>query len=289
MAEKSGSAKSQADAAPDEPLLRQGRRADPVPKNVEGVEDAESPERAEGEVDAGRAPAKTNPDQPDDQEGLAAGVEKTIAESRQRKLRLMLRQCDRVMLMDFDILAMPDWPDNYSLAVARRSRDVWLFCSLLAALVFLSGMTGFVPAWIAGGGFGVFVILLLAGLPAVRGLVTRKPSYLDLVMRRRRLLQDARKHIEHLEGRDGLVWQCAHLAEFNTSLRAMRFSELLALSERRVLARHMNRREHVRLYLIYLLEAEKAYSRAESAFFEGHQTALDKGWESVAASSEGKT
>ena len=147
-------------------------------------------------------------------------------------------------------------------------------------------MTGFVPAWIAGGGFGVFVILLMAALPAVRGLVTQKPSYLDLILRRRRLLQDARKHIEHLEGKDGLAWQCAQAAEFNTALRATRFSELRALSERRVLARHMNRRQHVRLYLVYMLEAEKAYSRAEKAFFEGHQEALDKGWESVAVSSE---
>ena len=32
------------------------------------------------------------------------------AESRQRKLRLILRQCDRVLLMDFDLLAMNDWP-----------------------------------------------------------------------------------------------------------------------------------------------------------------------------------
>lgn len=222
-----------------------------------------------------------------DDDNPAAGIEKTIAESRQRKLRLLLRQCDRLMLMDFEILAMSDWPDNYSVAAARRSRDLWLFSSLLAAIIFLSGMTGFVSAWIAGGGFGVFTILLLSGLPAVRGMITRKPSYLDLIIKRRRMLRDARKHIQHLEGNDGLVWQCARMAEFNTALRAMRFSELLALSERRMLANHLTRREHVRLYLIYLIEAEKAYSRAEKEFFERHQQALDKGWESVAFSSEG--
>ncbi|TGN37710.1 hypothetical protein E5Q11_17415, partial [Marinobacter confluentis] len=109
-------------------------------------------------------------------------------------------------------------------------------------------MTGFVPAWIAGAGFGVFVILLLSGLPSVRRLVTRKPSYLDLIIKRRRLLDDARKHIAHLEGGDGLLWQCAHMVEFTTALRAMRFSELLTLSERRVLAKHLSRREHIRLY-----------------------------------------
>jgi uncharacterized membrane protein YtjA (UPF0391 family) len=268
-------------------LLRQGRPADPEREQQPETEQQPEPDKEAGNSGSDSAGAEEKAS-PDDNKP-AAGIEKTIAESRQRKLRLMLRQCDRVMLMDFEILAMSDWPDNYSVAVARRSRDLWLFCSLLAALVFFSGMTGFVPAWIAGSGFGVFVILLLCSLPSVRRLVTRTPSYLDLTIKRRRMLQDARKHVQHLEGADGLVWQCAHMSEFNTSLRAMRFSELLALSERRVLAKHMTRREHVRLYLIYMLEAEKAYSRAEKAFIEGHQTALDKGWETVAARSEGRT
>lgn len=274
MAENRRSQPSNAELPAEEPLLRQGRQADPVA--TEALPD----HKEESENESGKESVS-------DASGSATGIEKVLAESRQRKLRLMLRQCDRVMLMDFDILAMADWPDNYTVAAARRSRDLWLFCSLLAGLVFLSGLTGFVPAWIAGGGFGAFVILLVSGLPSIRGLMTRKPSYLDLIIKRRRMLQDARKHIQHLEGSEGLVWQCARMAEFNSTLRAVRFSELLALSERRALAKHLTRREHVRLYLIYLLEAEKAYGRAEKAFFEGHQKALDEGWESVAASSEG--
>ena len=65
-----------------------------------------------------------------------------------------------------------------------------------------------------------------------------------------------------------------------------RGSRGLALSERRVLARNLTRREHIRLYLIYLLEAEKAYTRAQQAFFEGHQQAIDQGWSSVAVEPE---
>ena len=277
---------------PGEPLLRPGRPADPVPAETDDSPAApgppESPAKQSSEPKKGASDdEKTSGDEKPNDENNIAGIEKTLAESRQRKLRLMLKQCDRVMLMDFDILAMSDWPDNYTVAAARRSRDLWLFCSLVAALVFLSGMTGFVPAWIAGSGFGAFVILLLCGLPSLRRLITRRPSYLELIIKRRRMLQDARKHIEHLEGEEGLLWQCARMAEFNTTLRATRFSELLALSERRVLAKHLKRREHIRRYLIYLLEAEKAYSRAEKAFFDGHQQALDKGWESVAESSGG--
>lgn len=280
-------------AGTGEPLLRRGRPADPRPNAGEegrGIatgpaapavphregQGAPSGNDEQGTEDASASEQPASVDEPQD-------IEKTLAESRQRKLRLMLRQCDRVLLLDFELLALPDWPDNYTLSAARRNRDIWLFCALLAAIVFLSGMTGFVPAWIAGGGFGAFVIILLLGVPGIRRLYTSRPSYLDLVIRRQRLLRDARRHIEHLEGKEGLAWQCARMGEFNSVLKATRFSELLALSERRVLARNMNRREHIRLYLIYLLEAEKAYSRAQQAFFEGHQQAIDKGWSSVAA------
>lgn len=279
---------------PGEPLLRQGRPADAkAPEPGGQAETAATPTtestapRSGQEVstpDDGDSRDAGGPDADTSATGEATeGVEEKLAESRQRKLRLMLRQCDRVLLLDFDLLALPDWPDNYTLSTARRRRDLWLFSALLAAIVFLSGMTGFVPAWIAGGGFGAFVIILLMGVPTVRRLYTSHPSYMDLIIRRRQLLRDARKHIEHLEGKEGLVWQCAHMAEFNPALKAMRFSELLALSERRALARNMTRREHVRLYLVYLLEAEKAYTRAQQAFFEGHQRAIDKGWESVAS------
>ena len=285
-------------ANPEEPLLRKGRPADPQPPVPAG----------EG-VDAGKLSAQTLPAAAgqevsargeDASSDAASGaqdaagddsmdIEKNLAESRQRKLRLLLRQCDRVLLLDFDLLALPDWPDNYTLSAARRNRDLWLFSALLTMIVFLSGMTGLVPAWIAGGGFGAFVIIVLTGVPTIRRLYTSRPSYMDLIVRRRRLLRDARKHVDHLEGKEGLVWQCARMAEFNPALKAARFSELVALSEHRVLARNMTRREHVRLYLVYLLEAEKAYARAQQAFFEGHQQAIDKGWVSVAMEPERRT
>ncbi|WP_339806687.1 hypothetical protein [uncultured Marinobacter sp.] len=210
------------------------------------------------------------------------GVEKRFAESRQRRLRRLLRQCERVTLMDFNTLALSGWPDNFSLSMARRRRDTWLLGASVAALVFLSGMTGFVPAWFAGGGFGAFVVILLLGFPPIRRLYSSRPSYLDLLMQRQQLLRDARKHVAHLEGDLGLIWQCNELSEFNTTLSAPRFSTLRHLSEQRRLSASLNQREHIRLYLIFLLEAEKAYERMQSAYFEGHRQAIDKGWQSVA-------
>lgn len=282
---------TQAKGPAQAPVLRPGRAADPVPVPADGdALEAQGASPAEAPVDTGKTDTTAGPEKsPDSSEdggkaeaGNDVKVERVLAESRQRKLRLMLRQCDRVLLMDFDLLAMSGWPDNYAMALARRNRDLWLFSALIAAVVFLSGLTGFVPAWIAGGGFGAFVIILLLGMPAIRRIYTSRPSYLDLVLTRRRMLREARQHIARLEGDDGLIWQCAQMAEFNPALRNTRFSHLLRLSESRILARNLSRREHVRLYLIYLLEAEKAYGRVEKAFFEGHQEAIDRGWDEVA-------
>ncbi|MEX2474361.1 hypothetical protein [Marinobacter sp.] len=290
MAETKTDTASRTRLAPGEPVLRPGRAADPVPVPTGSLSQAVS-EPAPAYRSANPAPetAPKNAEEGDSQPSAAteqgsgsdagapedqATIDQALAEAQQRKLRLMLKQCDRVLLLDFDLLAMPNWPDNYSLAVARRSRDVWLFCALVAAMVFLSGLTGFIPAWVAGGGFGAFVIILMLGVPTVRRIYTARPSYLDLVVKRQRMLRDARKHIDHLEGEEGLVWQCARMTDFNASLRSSRFSELLALSEHRALARNMTRREYIRLYLIYLLEAEKAYDRVQQAFFDGNQQAL---------------
>lgn len=282
---------TQADGPTQAPVLRPGRAADPVPVSAAGATpEAPASSPAQAPADTGKTDTTTGSDKPSGsaedsgqtESGNGAKSERVLAESRQRKLRLMLRQCDRVLLMDFDLLAMNGWPDNYAMALARRNRDLWLFSALIAAVVFLSGLTGFVPAWIAGGGFGAFVIILLLGMPAIRRIYTSRPSYLDLVLARQRMLREARQHIARLEGDDGLIWQCAQMAEFNPALRNTRFSHLLRLSESRVLARNLSRREHVRLYLIYLLEAEKAYGRVEKAFFEGHQDAIDRGWDEVA-------
>lgn len=288
------------------PVLRPGRPADPEGRPParpasggaesadDGASDGSAKEgsspgvsgnRAEANQAEGNKDALPPPEAAPASSQPAPGSPEATA-SQQRKRRLLLRQCDRVLLLDFNLLAMPDWPDNYTVAAARRRRDLWLFCTTVAALVFLSGMTGFVPAWLAGGGFGAFVIILLSGIPAIRRLYSGQDSHLELVMRRHRLLKDARKHIEHLEGETGLAWQCAQMVEFNPALNSVRFRRLVELSEHRHLSRHVTRREHIRLYLIFMLESEKAYSSLQQAFLDDNQQAIDEGWASVAATPE---
>ncbi|WP_040886814.1 hypothetical protein [Marinobacter santoriniensis] len=273
-----------------EPVLRTGRAADPLPARPDAREAGEPDKRTPAEPAPAPALEQSVAESEVTEEGGEPdGSERLLAESRQRKLRLLLRQCDRVLLMDFDVLAMSGWPDNYAMAAARRRRDIWILSAVVAAALFLSGLSSFVPAWLAGGAFGAFVIILLLGVPVIRRVYSSQPSFLDLVLLRQRLLSDARRHAAHLEGEAGLVWQCVGMADFNPALKNTRFSELVRLSERRALPRYLRRREHVRLYLIFLLEAEKAYGRVQQAFFEGNQVAIDRGWQSVAAEPEPRT
>ena len=79
------------------------------------------------------------------------------------------------------------------------------------------------------------------------------------------------------------------MADFNPALKNSRFSSLLSLSEQKFLPRAISRRGHIRLYRLYLLEAEKAYRRVQNAFFEGNQEAIDQGWQAVAAPPEHRT
>lgn len=285
-------------AARGDPVLRPGRPADPgqpEPAPPARQPDTEAddgqgeasqenwPAQAAAATDEENDAASSGNDSEDAEAGAESeDVERRYAESYQRRLRRLLRQCERVNLLDFNVLSLAGWPDNYTLNAARRRRDSWLLSAIIAALVFLSGMSGFVPAWIAGGGFGAFVVILLMGVPTVRRLYSPKPSYLDLIFYRQQLLRDARKHIAHLEGEVGLIWQCKELAEFNPTLASPRFSTLKHLSEQRRLAGSLSRREHIRLYLIFMLEAEKAYERMQAVYFEGHQKAIDRGWKSVA-------
>ncbi|MDG5498741.1 hypothetical protein [Marinobacter sp. BGYM27] len=261
------------------PVLQPGRPADPVPP-APPVADANNNAAAKVPVES-----STDPLQIDDQSAVTADGgtdhevdEKTTVMSRQHNNRRLIRQCERVLLLEFNTLAMPDWPDDFAMAAARRRRDLWLFSATLTAIVFLAGVPGLVPAWIAGTGFGALVLVLLAGIPAVRRLFSDKPSHLDLVIQRQRRLKEARSHIQHLEGNEGLAWQCAMMSEHNPALKSQRFNTLIRLSEQRVLARQLRHRKHIRLYLIYMLEAEKAYERLQNAYFQGHQLSVDKGW-----------
>ncbi|EBA00942.1 hypothetical protein [Marinobacter sp. ELB17] len=290
MAQNTGTQARQAPAtassAAAPAVLRQGRAADPAPTVADnavavagqGTQNNTQPsigsnESAKQTSDAMAADAADAAGSRDD----SAGSNRDKAANHQRQLRLMMRQCDRVLLADYDLLAMEKWPDNARISAARRRRDLWLLAVAVAAVFFVGGVLGLLPAWLGGAGFGVFVTTLLLALPPVRRVISSRPSNRELVQQRRQMLRDARRHVAHLEGADGLVWQCERMAAFNPALASHSFSRLREASKKHTLVQQLTERKYVRLYLFYLVEADKAYQRLQQVFLDSRQEGLDQG------------
>ena len=286
MAQNTGTQARQAPAtapsAAAPAVLRQGRAADPAPAvadkaaAVAGQGTQNNTQPAIGSNESAKQPSDAMATDTVGSCGASSGSNRDKAASHQRQLRLMMRQCDRVLLADYDLLAMERWPDNARLSAARRRRDLWLLAVAVAAVFFVGGVLGLLPAWLGGAGFGVFVTTLLLALPPVRRVFSSRPSNRELVQQRRQMLRDARHHVAHLEGADGLVWQCERMAAFNPALAGHSFSRLREASEKHTLVRQLTERKYVRLYLFYLVEADKAYQRLQQVFLDSRQEGLEQ-------------
>jgi len=273
MAQNTGTqapAPAPASSAAAPAVLRQGRAADPAP----AVADKAVAVAGQGSQNTTQ-PSDAMAADAEDSRDASPGSNRDKAASRQRQLRLMMRQCDRVLLADYGLLAMERWPDNARISAARWRRDLWLLAVGIAAVLFVSGVFGVLPAWLGGTGFGAFVTTLLLALPPVRRVFSSRPSHRELMQQRRQMLRDARRHVAHLEGSDGLVWQCERMAAFNPALASHSFSRLREASEKHTLVRQLTERKYVRLYLFYLVEADKAYQRLQQVFLDSRQQELE--------------
>lgn len=264
-------------------VLRQGRPADPAPAMADKAAAAAGPSAQNNTTppinpnESAREPSAVIAADVSGSRDASSGSKGDNAANRQRQLRLIMRQCDRVLLADYNVLAMETWPDNAQMSAARRRRDVWLLAVGIAAVLFVGGVLGVLPAWLGGTGFGALVTTLLLALPPVRRVFSSTSSHWELMQQRRHMLRDARRHVAHLEGTDGLVWQCERMAAFNPALASHSFSRLRQASEKHTLARQLTERKYVRLYLFYLVEADKAYQRLQQVFLDSHQEGLDQG------------
>ena len=89
----------------------------------------------------------------------------------------------------------------------------------------------------------------------------------------------ALNHIHFLEGKDGLVWRCAKLQKYNNNLNRKLFDGLIRFSKDRSLMEFIKERRHIRLYLLFMVEAQKAYKRCQNDYLSNHFKHLDQGWD----------
>ncbi|MFE8071491.1 hypothetical protein QQM79_10560 [Marinobacteraceae bacterium S3BR75-40.1] len=263
----------------DSPVVHRGPTPVRAPARIEQPESSETTSDQETTSPPAPQSSETQAIPETEPTGSATRVdERQHWAQRVAHRRRLLQSCQAIQLYDYGLLSLPGWPENRALAMAARRRDYWILVMSLFALCFVAGMMDVAPAWVGGAGFGSFMVGLLLLLPPIRKMLVSSQSYFELRAVRRRLMRQARAHITHLEGQNGLAWCCRELGEFNENLKGNRYQGIYRLSHAGTLPHYIRSRAHVRLYLMFLLEADRAYRALERAYQRDMMRGLDQGW-----------
>lgn len=205
---------------------------------------------------------------------------------QQHRKKKLLAGCEPVMGLNYDTLAMDDYPSNEVVARARKDRDQWIaICSLFGS-IFLFGFTGIVPALVAGISCGVAMLAFVLAFSPLRFRFFDEPSLQELLETRKRIEFRALNHIQFLEGDDGLAWRCEKMGKYNSNLNRKLFRGLILFSRSRDLMDVIRNRKQIRLYLLFMIEAQKAYKRLQRDYLENHFKHLDQGWDDTLSEAE---
>lgn len=210
---------------------------------------------------------------------------KEIKVQQYRKKKL-LAGCEPVMGLNYDVLAMDDYPENALVAAAKRDRDFWLAFATVFGGVFLVGLVGLLSAFIAGISAGLCVASLLIAFTSLRKFFFDRPPLHELISQRKAIEFKAINHVLFLEGNDGLAWRCRKMYKYNHNLERNMFSGVEKFSRERALKSVLMSRKHIRLYLLFMIEAQKAYKRLQRDYLENHFKHMEQGWDDTASEGE---
>ena len=198
---------------------------------------------------------------------------------QQHRKKILLAGCEPVMGLNYDFLAMDDYPDNTLVAQARRDRDYWAFICAIFAILFGFSLLGLLQPWIGGVGAGLCFLAAIFAFSPARKMFFSRPHLHELLAKRKVIEYSALHHIRYLEGVDGLAWRCQKLAKFNSNLENKLFQGLYRYSKSKSLISYLHNKKTIRLYLLLMMEAQKAYKRLEKEYLESHFQHLDQGWD----------
>ena len=213
-----------------------------------------------------------------------AEAHKKILDARheQHTKKKLLADCQTLLNVNYEWLDLDDYPDNRSVALAKRNRDYWLFACSVEFVVFLGGVLEVVPALVGGISFGLLFITLCFSIKTFRRFFSSEPTLSELLQARKKLEFRALNHIKLLEGQEGLAWKCRKLKKYNRNLERKIFTGVMDVSAQKRLFGVIKEKKHIRLYLMLMLEAEKAYKRLQSDYLKVHFKNLEKGVDDLA-------
>tara|TARA_R110001592_G_scaffold138511_6_gene357821 strand:- start:34573 stop:35541 length:969 start_codon:yes stop_codon:yes gene_type:complete len=197
---------------------------------------------------------------------------------QQHRKKILLAGCEPVMGLNYNFLAMDDYPENSLVSAARRDRDYWLTVCAIFGSIFFFGLLGFVSPGITGISCGLGFLSAFFAFSPFRKYFFQRPHLHQLLAKRKEIEFRALNHVRLLEGSDGLAWRCKKLQKYNTNLSKKIFSGLFHYSKQRQLLNIVRQKKHIRLYLLLMIESQKAYKRLEKDYLENHFKHLEAGW-----------
>lgn len=198
---------------------------------------------------------------------------------QQHRKKILLAGCEPVMGFNYNFLAMDDYPENSLVSAARRDRDYWLVICTIFTSVFFFGLLGFIPPGIAGISCGLGFLSAIFAFSPFRRYFFSRPHLHQLLAKRKEIEFRALNHIRLLEGKDGLAWRCKKLQKYNSNLSKKIFFGVYRYSKERRLLNIVREKRHIRLYLLLMIESQKAYKRLEKDYLENHFNHLEDGWD----------
>ncbi|MCP5161862.1 MAG: hypothetical protein H7A00_09370 [Hahellaceae bacterium] len=212
---------------------------------------------------------------PDPEVDRAQELIAKIAE--QKRLRRILMECSAILAVNHEFLRLEGYPDNLTVAKATQIRDIWVTCMAVCGCIGLAGFSGWVPAWLAGSGFGLLCLMALFWIGPIRHLIFKGSTLRELLAVRKQLEFRAFNHIRLIEGDAGLAWRFNEMEPYNSQLNRRLYKGLMNASRKSYLLSLMKSRKHILLYQQFVMEAEKAYQRAQKEYMKVHFSLLDQG------------
>ena len=160
--------------------------------------------------------------------------------------------------LDYELLSLDEYPSDFEIESARRSRMGWFFGLGIAVFLFTSSLLNLVHPWVGGISGGIAFVLWLSHGTGMMHFLPGLSRYPELLAKRRRIKNSVTEYIQQIEGKRGFIHRIYPLVHHNPRLRARKFRRIALMSKEHNLMSNMKTLQDVALYHEYLDECRKA-------------------------------
>ncbi|OOV87150.1 cell envelope integrity protein TolA [Oceanospirillum linum] len=168
--------------------------------------------------------------------------------------------------LNYELLSLSEYPSDFEIESARRSRLGWFFGLGISVFLFTSSLLNLVHPWVGGIAGGIAFVLWLSHGTGMMQFLPGLSRYPELLAKRRKIKNGVTEYIQQIEAKRGFIHRIYPLVHHNPRLRARKFRRIALMSKEHNLMSNMKTLQDVALYHEYLDECRKAaeeYFRSE--------------------------